>query len=146
MSAWSEIIESSLGELNSFLQDSEWFGRENEVVSLYAHEFLPRRLKEGSVFTSLSQIGIEVAVPQVTGNVKKYVRKDMVIWNKPMGTIWTERSPAVIVEWKVNRLKNCEKDIQWLKLFTTRYPETLGYSVCAFIKRNRGVEYTKVVA
>jgi len=143
---WAKIIESCFEELDSFLKDSEWFGRENEVVNLFAHEFLPRHLGKNSVFTSLSQVGIEVAVPQVTGSCKQFVRKDLVIWNQPNGTVWTEESPAVIVEWKVNKRRACEKDVEWLELFTKKYPTTQGYSVCAFIKKTRGVEFTKVRA
>jgi len=142
---WENIIESSLSGLNSFLKESNWKGRENEVVNLFAHCFLVHEVKDEGPLTSISQVAIEVAVPQVAKSRKKYVRKDLVIWPRPLMTAWSEDSlPAVIMEWKRDDPSACTSDVEWLSLFTARYPKTLGVAVCAFISVSRGVDWTIV--
>jgi len=138
---WQSVIERSLHGLDDFLKKSAWLGRENEVVNLFAHHFLVREISDKGPLTSISQISIEVAVPQVAGSGKRYVRKDLVIWPRPMMTAWPEGSiPAVIMEWKRDRPSACAPDVKWLSLFTARYPRTLGVSVCAFISDARRVD------
>ena len=142
---WQIIVERSLQHLDEFLKESIWSGRENEVVNLFAHHFLNREIRDEGPLTSLSQVGIEVAEPQVTGSVKKSVRKDLVIWPRPLMTAWPDGSlPAVIIEWKCNTLAACVPDIEWLSAFTALYPQTLGVAVCAFLSGARGVEWTIV--
>ena len=145
---WDQIIEDSLNELSCFLNSNRWRGRENEVVNLFAHRFLWSHLGEGP-FVDPSQIGIEVAVGQIPkAGAKKLVRKDLVLWNKPLETVWgTEKvfnAPAVILEWKANRIAKCATDIEWLQAFTRLNPEVLGYSVCAFLEQERGISFTRV--
>src|SRR4030095_1492614 len=77
---WIEIIESAFGKLDTFLRTSDWWGRENEVVNLYAHRFLAEHASSQGPLYSLRQVGIEVAVRQLSGRGKFYVRKDLVIW------------------------------------------------------------------
>jgi hypothetical protein len=142
---WQIIIERSLHGLDKFLKESDWKGRENEVVNLFAHGFLAREVKDEGPLTSLSQVAIEVAVPQVTGSYKKYVRKDLVIWPRPLMTAWSEDSlPAVIMEWKRDAPSACAQDIEWLSVFTGRHPQTLGVSVCALLSGVRGTEWVIV--
>ena len=142
---WQIIIERSLHGLDGFLKESTWRGRENEVVNLFAHSFLTKEIKDEGPLTSISQVAIEVAVPQVTGSAKKYVRKDLVIWPRPLMTAWSEDSlPAVIMEWKRDDPSACTSDVEWLSLFTARYPQTLGVAVCAFISVVRGVDWAIV--
>lgn len=145
---WRGIIEVSLQRLDGFLKTSAWVGRENEVVNLFAHRFLPMELAADSPLAALDQIGIEVAVPQVTPSVKKYVRKDLVLWSEGLHSPWHPEapSPAAIIEWKVTDRVRCEADIEWLRLFTTRFPGTLGYSVCALMDGERGLHWTRVEA
>jgi len=131
----------SLERLDVFLNTADWKGRENELVSLFAHHCLPQEVHAGGPLRSLTQVGIEVAVLQVTGSSKRYVRKDLVIWPEPLMTAWSERPPSVIVEWKRNRPVECRKDVEWLLKFTKRYPETLGYSVCGLLNSERGVRF-----
>jgi hypothetical protein len=47
----------------SFYEDicSEWCGRENEMVNLYALGHLARHCVPGSMLSELTQLGIEVA-------------------------------------------------------------------------------------
>lgn len=45
-------------------------GRENEAVNIFAHRFLAARISASGPLRSLRQVGIEVAVPQVTGTLK----------------------------------------------------------------------------
>lgn len=144
-----KIIEKALGELNDYLQQTPWYGREGETVNLFVHAFLTKHLgQEG--FTSLSQIGIEVSVKQLAAaKRKKLVRKDLVIWEKEKQTVWDKKrapvnDPLAILEWKVNSLFLCQGDIEWLKQYTKIYPKVTGYSVCAFLKDQRGVSYRKI--
>jgi hypothetical protein len=140
---WQIIIERSLKRLDSFLKNPSWQGRENEVVNLYTHDFLTEEISQKGPLKSLSQVGIEVAVPQVTGSSKKLVRKDLVIWPRPQMTAWPEGSlPAVIMEWKRDTPAACAQDIVWLSVFTARFPQTLGVAVCAILSGTRGVEWT----
>ncbi len=142
---WQTIAERSLVRLDEFLKESSWCGRENEVVNLFAHHFLVSEVTSHGPLRSISQISIEVAVPQVTTSRKRYVRKDLVIWPQPLMTAWPEGSfPAIIMEWKRDDPSACTSDIEWLSLFTARYPQTLGVAVCAFISGVRGVEWTIV--
>jgi hypothetical protein len=146
---WERIIDGSLQSLGAFLAEGTWYGRENEVVNLFAHHFLMRHLGKGP-FIDPSQIGIEVAVqqiPRVGG--KRLVRKDLVLWNGPLETVWVDgaikNSPAVILEWKTGDIGKCDVDIKWLKTHTQIYPHILGYSVCALIKDKRGIWFRKIL-
>lgn len=145
---WHQIIENSLNELSCFLNSNHWRGRENEVVNLFAHRFLWSHLGEGP-FIDPSQIGIEVAVKQIprTG-CKKLVRKDLVLWNKPLETVWgTEKgfnAPAVIMEWKADKIAKCAIDLRWLQAFTRLNTQVLGYSVCAFLEQERRITFYRV--
>lgn len=117
---WNAILKRSLLGLDGFLKKCTWDGRENEVVNLYAHDYLVNEISPEGPFKSLSQVGIEVAVLQVTGSINKYVRKDLVIWSQPQMTVWTDNSsPAVIMEWKRNIPAACGPDIEWLSKFTS---------------------------
>ena len=96
-----------------------------------------------------SQIGIEVAVKQISkAGGKKLVRKDLVLWNHPLETVWgtgaTLNSPAAILEWKTEKIAKCTADIDWLQAYTEIYPNVLGYSICAFIGNKRGIWLRKV--
>lgn len=145
-----EIIEMAINELGAYLKSSNWYGRENEVVNLFAHKFLAKHVGSGK-FTSISQIGIEVSVKQLSSsNGKKLVRKDLVIWRKENQTVWnTNREPVndplAVIEWKINSISKCDDDIEWLKKFTKTYPKVTGYSVCAFVKNKRDISYKKII-
>lgn len=137
------IIEKGFDELAGFLEESGWYGRENEVVNLFCHSFLAKHV-------SLAQVGIEVAVKQLpSDNGKALVRKDLVIWGADYQTVWNDlrepvNDPVAIIEWKTNSLAKCTGDIEWLKKYTKIYPNVTGYSVCVFIKDSREIKYTKV--
>jgi hypothetical protein len=144
-----KIIELALKDFDKFLKNSDWYGRENEVVNIFAHKFLVAYLAEPPLI-SLDQIGIEVAVKQLKSeNAKDLVRKDLVIWKSGVSSVWNgnrevSNSPLAIVEWKVNKISKCSYDIEWLQKYTKLHPETLGYSVSANIKENRGAKYTRI--
>ena len=145
---WDLLIEESLKNLASFLKDSNWFGREIEIVNIYAHRFLLTKLNKKPLIDP-SQIGIEVAVKQISkAGGKKLVRKDLVLWNHPLETVWgtgaTLNSPAAILEWKTEKIAKCTADIDWLQAYTEIYPNVLGYSICAFIGNKRGIWLRKV--
>jgi len=139
---FTNSIESALKALDTFLKNSSRQGRENEIVNLFAHTFL-------SKYVDISQIGIEVAVQQLPDQWKQLVRKDLVVRWKPNQTVWNQKwnpvnNPIAIIERKVNDITKCEGDIEWLKSFVKIYPTVVCYSVCAFIKNDRGMKYKKI--
>lgn len=129
---WREIIEGAVAEFDTFLKNSNWHGRENEVVNLFAHRFLADQISSDGPLRSLRQVGIEVAVRQATGSKKEFVRKDLVIWPVDDRTVWIgDGVPSVIMEWKRNNPNECVKDVEWLRNFCSKHPNTLGVSACA---------------
>jgi len=96
-------IGKTLKEFSAFIRDSEWRGKENDCVNLFAHRFLAKRIRP------IDRIGIEVAVPQLGGKGRKQaVRKDLVIWKRSGGATWgrdwkAKDVPQAILEWKVKR-------------------------------------------
>jgi hypothetical protein len=62
MSELDTIVETSL---RSFYQDicSEWCGRENEIVNLYALGHLAKHVRPGTILSELTQIGIGHSPP-----------------------------------------------------------------------------------
>ena len=146
--SWESIIDESLKRLNTFLQKGNWFGRENEIINLFAHHFLIEQMNRGPLL-ALSQIGIEVAVRQVPqAGKKKLVRKDLVLWRDPLQTVWESgravNNPAVILEWKTNNTKRCDVDIEWLLAYTRLHPQVLGYSLCVFMKGKKDIWCRKI--
>ena len=146
-----KIIEESMIQMSDFLSSSNWFGRENEVVNLFAHKFLLQNF-DGSILQHPTQIGIEVAVKQIDSSSprsKALVRKDLVIWPTEYQTVWNETGqpsnvPLAVIEWKVNDIQKCKYDIEWLFKFTKEYPSVLGYSACAFVKNRRIVTFKRI--
>lgn len=144
MLGWPELLERAFRDLDAFLKGSDWWGRENEVVNLFVHRFLPAQISAMGPFRSLRQVGIEVAVELVAGT-KRWVRKDLVIWPDNDMTAWTpDAVPAAIVEWKRNDPAACDADAAWLKVFCTRYPRTVGYTACALLRVPRGCRFTRI--
>lgn len=142
---WLAVIKEAVAEFDVFLKDSDWHGRENEIVNLFAHRFLANQISPRGPLRSLRQVGIEVAVRQVAGSKKDFVRKDLVIWPAEDMTVWIGKGvPCVVMEWKRDDSNKCGKDVGWLRNFCSKYPDTLGVSVCAQLSRpNRGC---KIVA
>ena len=127
-------IEKSLKEFSAFIRDSEWRGKENDCVNLFAHRFLAKRVRP------IDRIGIEVAVPQLGGKGRKQaVRKDLVIWKRSGGATWGRdwkamAVPQAILEWKVKRglaakptISN--RDRAWLKSFKRKHRGFTGVCV-----------------
>lgn len=146
MNSWSSVLDAALAELGKFLRESEWYGRENELVNLFAHSFLAMNSAAGLY---ANQLGIEVSVRQLPRDGgKALVRKDLVIWNDPNQTAWrngsAQNTPLAIVEFKVNDERKCAPDIDWLCSFTRLYPEALGYSVCGYIRQSRGITFKRI--
>lgn len=147
MSDWTKCIDGALMDLGQFLRDSDWYGRENELVNLFAHSFLAGRIGPNGPI-DVAQLGIEVAVKQLDEiHGKEVVRKDLVIWSKPNETVWVGRKPLnrpiAVIEFKVNDDKKRSPDIEWLTAYTRTNPGVLGYSVCGFIQEHRGVSFTR---
>ena len=127
-------IENSLKEFSAFIRDCEWRGKENDFVNLFAHRFLAKRVRP------IDRIGIEVAVPQLSGSGRKQaVRKDLVIWKRSghttWGTDWRAKAvPQAILEWKVKRGPSAKpiisaRDREWLKAFKSNHRGFTGVCI-----------------
>jgi hypothetical protein len=127
-------IGKTLKEFSAFICDSEWRGKENDCVNLFAHRFLAKRVRP------IDRIGIEVAVPQLGGKGRKQaVRKDLVIWKRSghttWGTDWKAKAvPQAILEWKVKRAATAKptisnRDRAWLKAFKSKHRGFTGVCV-----------------
>ena len=116
-----KIIEQALNNFDNYLKNSNWYGRENEVVNIFTHKFLIEFVGKDPLL-SLDQIGIEVAVKQLYSQQgKELVRKDLVIWKHGDSSVWNgsakiANNPLAIIEWKVNDIKKCNYDIKWLRM------------------------------
>lgn len=137
------IVTQSLSSFAEELIATGWYGREREVVSYYAIGHLIRLCRPGTILHDPTQVGIEVAVPQLGGGDKKaQVCKDLVIWPRPHMTCWdVERQPTVaplaVIEWKANMPSIYGPDVEWLKAFTGRWPGTVGYAITVDLQRRQ---------
>ena len=128
-------IEESLINFVTEVFRRNWFGREREAISLYAFEYLLPTLMSADQEFHPSQLGIEIAVPQLNKpGSKSQVNKDLVIWPKPYMTCWDSsgeptQTPASILEWKANTSKMSARDIEWLSEFSIGKKGFIGYAV-----------------
>lgn len=134
------VVASALRSFETWLLASSWRGKENDCVNLFAHRFLADHVAPDSLLRDLTQIGIEIGVPQPEGlGIKAAVRKDLVIWAAPAMTAWStgwiaENYPLAIIEWKVRRKKTSAPilslhDVQWLASYSSLRPDFTGFSV-----------------
>ena len=130
----STKIHAALREMKLHLNKSDWRGKENDCVNLFAHRFLAKRVRP------IDRIGIEVAVPQLGGKGRKQaVRKDLVIWKRSGDTTWgadwkAKGVPEAILEWKVKRGPFAKaaisaRDRKWLKAFKRKHRGFTGVCV-----------------
>lgn len=143
MSALDEPVRSALKAFADDALDGSWSGRrEREAVSLFAFGPLLDQISQNGFLEDSSQIGIEIAIPQVTvGNEdqkskKSQVCKDLVIWPEPRMTCWDQNGnptivPAAVLEWKFDSNRVSRRDVGWLKAFTSEYENCVGYAVTA---------------
>jgi len=137
------IIRESLESLVSSVFASQWYGREREVVSLYAFNHLQALCRESSVLHHPAQIALDGAVPQLPGpDRKKLVCKDLVIWPEPGMTCWDEdrgpvNYPIAILEWKANKPKVSPGDVKWLREFSAGRERFVGYAACLDLEQRR---------
>ena len=130
-----DVVTRALRSFAEELEASGWQGREREAISYFAFGHLVPLCQPESVLVDPTQIGIEVAVPQLPGEERKaQVCKDLVIWPRPRMTCWDDASqptvaPLAILEWKVGRPEVYSADVDWLCAFTAAWPGTIGYAV-----------------
>src|SRR5437879_4179613 len=132
--------------MSSLVQDlsaNDWTGRrEREVVSLFCFGHLLGKCTRDRFLHDVTQISIEVAVPQVTGQIgrtgkttsKDQVCKDIVIWPRPRMTCWDSEGkptirPTSIIEWKHNEGVLSGYDVDWLREFSGGTGNFVGYAV-----------------
>lgn len=129
------LLRESLLEFAQTVSATNWYGREREAVSLFAFGFLGPRCRWGSPLTSPTQIGLEVAVPQLQEpGRKELVCKDLVIWPEPAFTCWDEsrqpsRRPLAILEWKIGGPEASADDVDWLRRFSSGSETFRGIAV-----------------
>ena len=130
----STEIHAALKQMELHLHKSDWRGKENDCVNLFAHRFLAKRVRP------IDRIGIEVAVPQLGGKGRKQaVRKDLLIWKRGGATTWgadwkAKAVPQAILEWKVKRGPGAKptisnRDRAWLKAFKCNHRGFTGVCV-----------------
>jgi hypothetical protein len=141
---FDSIVRASLESLALELKGNEWKGRrEREVISLFCFGHLLKYCQAGSVLSDPTQIGIEVAVPQIDNHralagrapQKRQVCKDVVIWPKARMVSWDDDGratvrPRCVIEWKHNEKRISLYDIQWLREFSALSSSFVGFAVC----------------
>jgi hypothetical protein len=134
----------SLESLADELFRGDWNGRrEREVVSLFCFGHLLSHFRPGTALHDPAQLSIEVAVPQIPGQVgltgktgsKAQVCKDIVIWPLPRMVVWDPSGkptlrPISVIEWKHNEDDVSPYDLKWLCDFSSLSREFVGYAVC----------------
>jgi hypothetical protein len=133
-----DIISKSLKAFLDYINQTNWTGRENEAVSLYAFGFLQKECSQEGPLHDPTQIGIEVGAADTPKSKNSQVRKDLVIWESPGANRWypayKESEPLAIMEWKVlrpemNRHPSTSADVAWLSDHCGKHPGTVGYSI-----------------
>ena len=119
------------------------------MVSLYVFGHLLKDCRADGILREPTQVGIEVAVPQLENdgehpNRRKVVRKDVVIWNDPNMTAWSAdgligHQPIAVMEWKVIHrfnqrsrgatIRGHASDKNWLEKKSSLLPDFVGYAV-----------------
>lgn len=143
-------IAKSLKEFASFAGRSKWCGKENDCVNLFAHRFLAKRI------WPMDRIGIEVAVPQLSGKGRKQaVRKDLVVWKLSGQTTWGKdwkavAVPQAILEWKVKRGPAARatisaRDRAWLTGYKRRHRGVVGVCVTVAFGKKTDVKWEFVL-
>lgn len=136
------FINEALESFSLWLKSRPWRGKEHDCVNLFAHKFLFEKIAPNAPVHTASQIRIECGLKQPTnGNYNKpAARKDLIIWEDPEQTCWSEvwepvNIPKAVMEWKVKFRPKPKKEIfnshddQWIKLFTEEHPDCIGYVV-----------------
>lgn len=155
-----KLVKESLLEFMSDLLVSDWQGvRENEARSLYVFGYLVKRCRPRGFLHDLTQIAIEVPVPQIDSQIQRQlsgkqttkadVTKDLVVWPKAWMTCWQEGKshnyPSLIMEWKINKPKVSSYDVRWLQAFSLGRRDFVGYALCIDRKRrNFALNCTRV--
>lgn len=143
------VIRKCLYSLFDEISSPDWRGREREMVSRFCFGYLIHSCDP-------EQIGIEVAVPQLSrnellycdpkrnpeSNPKNDVCKDVVIWPRRKMTAFNadwkpDREPQAILEWtainpsdgKKSKISNHEYDQRWLRKKAEIVKSFVGYAV-----------------
>jgi hypothetical protein len=143
------LIEAALKSMIADLRASAWCCRERELVSLFVLGYLIRLCAPNGVLHDPTQIGIEVAVPQLAGRggqrTKPDVCKDVVIWAQPSMTCWGRNGderlyPLSVLEWKslnrhdrgavlTQKRREHATDLHWLAETSRIASPFVGYAV-----------------
>lgn len=143
------VIEAALQSMIADLRASAWCCRERELVSLFVLGHLIRLCVPNGVLHRPTQIGIEVAVPQLAGRggqrKKPDVCKDVVIWAQPSTTCWGRNGddclyPLSVLEWKslnrhdrgaliTQKRREHAADLHWLAETSRIASPFVGYAV-----------------
>ena len=147
------FLNEALESFSHWLKTAVWWGKEHDYVNLFAHKFLFERIEPGAAIEEFTQVCIECALSQPEKFKRKSVVKDLVIWQRPMQTTWSEtwepiHSPKAVMEWKVfrNRLPKAvfnSHDEDWISSYTEEQPRTFGYLVSVDLASDEPAVYWK---
>ena len=158
MKGLDPLLRATFQDFEAWLLENSWRGKEHDCVNLFVHKFLSHRVNPKGPIRDLTQVGIEVGVPQPAScGHRPSARKDLVIWGKPgtvaWGADWTAVNvPAAIIEWKAPRkiglpARISPYDLQWLQNYAMHYPAFRGYCVTVdFSAKDRRVFSAAITA
>ena len=134
------FLNEAIVSFSAWLKSNHWRGKEHECVNLFAHKFLFENIAPGAAIECPTQICIECPLKQPNGYTNKAARKDLVIWEHPLQTTWSDtwepiHSPKAVMEWKVFFRKRVPRKIfdphdeEWILAYTREHPKRFGYVV-----------------
>ena len=133
------FVNEALESFSDFLKTTEWRGKEQECVNLFAHRFLFEKIEPSAAIKDATQICIEGALKQPQGYTRPVATKDLVIWSHPLQTTWSAdwepvNSPKAVMEWKVYRDRFPRRifsrhDEEWVSAYTEEQRGSFGWVV-----------------
>ena len=130
-----ELLARALTCFHAELVGTGWWGREREGIGLFVFGHLLPLVGRPPLLHP-TQIGIEVAVPQLSRpGAKAQVNKDLVLWSEPRQTCWDASgrpvvAPRAVLEWKCGARELAGRDLEWLVAFSRLHQGFTGFSVC----------------
>jgi hypothetical protein len=132
------LIDRSLRAFASDSLGCGWRGKEHDWVNRYTFGYLLKECQPDSPLYDPAQLAVEVGVAQPPGYAKAAANRDIVIWDRPGMSCWSEdwqpvHHPLAILEWKVHRPNRLNRDQkherQWLREYSAWQARPICYAV-----------------
>jgi hypothetical protein len=133
------FLNEALESFSEWLKTAEWWGKEHDCINLFAHKFLFEKIEPGAAIEDPTQVCIECSLRRPEKFKNPAAVKDLVIWQRPLQTTWSEtwepiHSPKAVMEWKVfrDRLPKAifdRHDEDWVSSYTEEQTGSFGYVV-----------------